>query len=134
MRAIQVIGVLVLIGLLVGIEPSAHVRLYKWRDGADHARAEGIVNKNLSRAVAAAGGPAHILACGQGAALNQHQSQLAWALQVNDANVLFNPSFLKAHDQPFVLFTQSGSGWKVKAYHAPSSAPGYCSTLSASVS
>jgi hypothetical protein len=128
-RAVQLVGVLVLIGLLVGFEPSAHVRLFKWRDGADHARAEGIVNKNLSRAVAVAGGPARILACGRPAALNQHQSQLAWALKLNDANVLFNPPLLKRIHSDVVLFTQQGSQWNVHAINAPASAPGYCSSL-----
>ena len=128
-RAVQIVGVLVLLGLLVGFEPSAHVRLYKWRDGADHARAEGRVNVNMSRAVAAAGGPAHILACGRPAALNQHQSQLAWALNLNDANVLFNPPLLKRLHTNFVLFTQAGQRWTVKAYNVPANAPGYCATL-----
>ena len=132
--AIQVIGVLVLIGLLVGVEPSAHVRLYKWRDGADHARAEGRVNVNMSRAVAAAGGPAHILACGRPAALNQHQSQLAWALKLNDANVLFNPPLLKRIHSNFVLFTQTGEQWTVKAYNVPATAPGYCASLGSAAS
>jgi hypothetical protein len=129
-RAVQVVGVLVLIGLLVGVEPSAHVRLYKWRNGANHARAEGVVNTNMARAVAAAGGPSRILACGKPAALNQHQSQLAWALGLNVAKVLFNPPLLKRIHTDMVLFTQAGNGWTVKAYNAPA----HCSSVDTTVS
>jgi hypothetical protein len=127
--AMRVGGTIVVIVFLIGSAHSAHVRLFKWKNGADHARAEGIVNKNLSRAVTAAGGPAHLLACGKPAALNDHQSQLAWALQVNDAHVLYNPPLLRHLKSNVVLFLQRHNGWNVQAINVPSSAPSYCSTL-----
>jgi hypothetical protein len=119
-------GTLVVLALLAALVPATHHRLYQWRIGADHARAEGVVNRNLSRAVSLAGGPRAVLACGTPAALNQHQSQLAWAMGVNVANVLFNPPLLKRIHRRMVLFTQQGSGWRVRAFNVPTGLAARC--------
>jgi hypothetical protein len=119
-------GAIVCVGLAVAEAPFLHVRGFDWKVGADHARAEGVVNRNLSRAVAAAGGPKAILACGPVAALNSHQSQLAWAMNLNVAPVLFNPARLKRGHTQMVLFLQDGSGWTVRAYNMPPAIAARC--------
>lgn len=125
-RWARAVGVVVVLALLVWLVPTTHHRLYKWRIGADHARAEGIVNTNLGKAVKLAGGARQVLACGTPAALNQHQSQLAWAVGVNVANVLFKPPLLKRLHTRMVLFTQQGSGWQVRAYNVPAPLAAHC--------
>jgi hypothetical protein len=125
-RALVAAGIVVVLGLGVAEARFLHVRGYDWKVGSDHARAEGIVNRNLSRAVAAAGGPQAILRCGPPAALNSHQSQLGWAMNLNVAPVLFFPTRLKAAHTRMVLFTQRGSGWQVRAYNMPPSIAARC--------
>jgi hypothetical protein len=125
-RVLVAAGVVVTLGLAVAEARFLHVRGYDWKVGSDHARAEGVVNRNLSRAVAAAGGPKAILACGPPAALNSHQSQLAWAMNLNVAPVLFNIKLLKANRTRMVLFTQDDSGWNVRAYNMPPAIAARC--------
>jgi hypothetical protein len=125
-RVLIAAGAIVVVGLAVAEAPFLHVRGFDWKVGADHARAEGVVNRNLSRAVALAGGPKAILACGPVAALNSHQSQLAWAMNLNVAPVLFKPALLKRVHRRMVLFTQDGNGWQVRAYNMPASIAARC--------
>jgi hypothetical protein len=125
-RGLLAVGVVVAVGLVVAEAPFLHVRGYDWKVGADHARAEGVVNRNLSRAVAAAGGPKAILSCGPVAALNSHQSQLAWAMNLNVAPVLYNVRLLKSQHRQMVLFLQDGNGWRVRAENMPASIAGRC--------
>jgi hypothetical protein len=125
-RLLRIAGPLVVLVLLLALAPDAHDRGFRWKDGADHARAEGVVNRNLSRAVTLAGGARAILACGPVAALNSHQSQLAWAMGINVANVFYNPPLLKRIHKRMVLFTQQGDGWRVRAYNVPAPLAGRC--------
>jgi hypothetical protein len=125
-RVLIAAGAVVVVGLGVAQAPFLHVRGFDWKVGSDHARAEGVVNRNLSRAVALAGGPKTILACGPVAALNSHQSQLAWAMNLNVAPVLFKPALLKRVHRRMVLFTQDGNGWQVRAYNMPASIAARC--------
>jgi hypothetical protein len=125
-RVLIAAGAIVVVGLAVAEAPFLHVRGFDWKVGSDHARAEGVVNRNLSRAVAAAGGPKAVLACGPPAALNSHQSQLAWAMNLNVAPVLFNVKFLKEHHTRMVLFLQDHNGWQVRADNMPASIAARC--------
>ena len=126
-RVAAVAGPLVVVGLLVAIAPFAHRRAYRWKVGVAHAYSEGVVNRRLSAAVNLAGGPRAILACGPVAALNQHQSQLAWAMNINVAQVFYNPKLLISIHMRMVLFTQHGSGWKVQPYNVPADIASRCS-------
>ncbi len=126
-RAAAVAGPLIAVGLLVALAPFADRRAYRWRVGVTHAHAEGIVNRNLSKAVTLAGGSRAILACGPVAALNNHQSQLAWAMNLNVAQVFYKPSLLIRIHMRMVLFTQDGSGWKVRPYNIPADIASRCS-------
>ena len=122
-----VLGTVVVVGILVALAPFIHRRAYQWKAGVPEARAAGVVIHRLSQAVAEAGGPQAILACGhEVAAKNQYQSQLAWAMGLNVSAVYFNPPLLLRAHRRMVLFTQRGTGWVVRPYNVPASQAARC--------
>jgi hypothetical protein len=119
---------LLAVGLIVGLGFFLHLRESRVRDSLVPAvRNYGVVHHHLSEAVARAGGPKAILACGPPAALNQYQTQLAWTMGLNGNQVLFNPPLLIRRHYRMVLFTETGrNGWNVRAYNVPSSLAAQC--------
>ena len=118
---------LVAVGLLAGLGYFLHIRQSRVRAMVPAVRNYGTVKHHLTEAVARAGGPAAVLACGPPAAKNQFQTQLAWTMGLNGNQVLFNPSFLIRHHTRMVLFTQTPvNGWVVRAYNMPPSIAARC--------
>ena len=125
-RVASVAGPLVLVGLLVALAPFAYRRVFRWKVAIPHARAEGVINHHLFDAVALAGGRRAILRCGPVAALNQYQSQLADAMDLNVSEVFFNPALLIHNHMRMVLFTQVGTGWQLRTYNMPAGIAASC--------
>jgi hypothetical protein len=124
---VGVVAPLLAAGLIVGLGFFLHLRESRVRDMVPGVRNYGVVKHHLSQAVARAGGPKSILACGPPAAKNQYQTQLGWTLGLNGNQVLFNPRFLHRHHVQRVLFKQIGlNGWVVRAYDEPPSLAARC--------
>jgi hypothetical protein len=125
---VSLLGPLLAVGLMLGVAFFLHLRESRVRhDLLPGVRNYGIVKQHLSQAVARAGGPRAVLACGPPAALNQYQTQLAWTLRLNGNQVMFNPPLLKRIHQRMVLFTQTAAnGWTVRAYNMPASIAARC--------
>jgi hypothetical protein len=126
-RVAAIAGPVVVVGLLVAFAPFADRRAFRWKVGVTHARANGVVNHHLLDAVALAGGRRAILRCGPVAALNQYQSQLAFAMGLNVSQVFYNPALLIHNHMRMVLFTQVGTGWQLRTYNMPSAIAARCS-------
>jgi hypothetical protein len=71
----------------------------------------------LERVIAAAGGSARILSCGQPVSALEFQSVLAWELGVNVGDVGWKPDNAIRSRQPVVLFEPRGWGWVVRPVH-----------------
>ncbi|MGH2910788.1 MAG: hypothetical protein ACRDK8_16030, partial [Solirubrobacteraceae bacterium] len=132
---VGLVAPLVAVGLMAGLGYFLHIRESRVRGMVSGVRNYGVVKHHLSEAVARAGGPAAILACGPPAAKNQYQTQLGWTMGLNGNQVLFNPPLLKRIHARMVLFTQVGlNGWAVRAYNEPPSLAARCSrTVSVTV-
>lgn len=125
--ALAMAAPLVAIGLLAGLGYFLHIRQSRVRALVPAVRNYGRVKHHLSEAVARAGGPAAVLACGPPAAKNQFQTQMAWTMGLNGNQVLFNPSWLIRHHTRMVLFTQFGvNSWRVRAFNMPASIAARC--------
>jgi hypothetical protein len=130
-----VLGPVLVVGLIVGVGYFLHLREARVRDMVPAVRNFGVVKRHLAQAIAKAGGPKAIRACGPPAALNGFQTQLAWSMGVNGDQVMFNPRWLKSHHTRMVLFTQTGlNGWVLRAYNVPRPLAARCArTVSVSV-
>jgi hypothetical protein len=118
---------LLALGLMAGLGYFLHVRQSRVRALVPAVRNYGKVKSHLSEAVARAGGPAAVLACGPPAAKNQYQTQMAWTIGLNGNQVMFNPPLLKRIHRRMVLFTQTpANGWVVRAYNMPASIAAHC--------
>jgi hypothetical protein len=118
---------LLALGLMAGLGYFLHVRQSRVRALVPAVRNYGKVKSHLSEAVARAGGPAAVLACGPPAAKNQYQTQMAWTMGLNGNQVMFNPPLLKRIHRRMVLFTQTpANGWVVRAYNMPASIAAHC--------
>lgn len=128
-------GPLLALGLIVGVGFFLHLRERRVRDLVPAVRNFGVVKRHMSEAIAKAGGPKAILACGPPAALNGFQTQLAWSMGVNGDQVMFNPAWLKAHHTRMVLFTETGlNGWTLRPYNVPPALAARCArTVSVTV-
>jgi hypothetical protein len=124
--ALGVLGPVAVVVLLVALVPTARDRAHVWRAEIPQARGDGKVIDRLSDAVADAGGRAAVLACGKPVALNQHQSQLAWAMNLNVAEVGYRPGKQIRSGRPIVVFKQERSGWEVRPYNEPPAQAGRC--------
>jgi len=112
---------------MVGVGYFLHLRESRVRAMVPAVRNYGRVKAHLTEAVARAGGPAAVLACGPPAAKNQFQTQMAWTMGINGNRVMFNPPLLKRIHQRMVLFTQTpANGWVVRAYNMPASIAAHC--------
>lgn len=126
-RPARVLGPLVVVGILAVLVPFAHVREFRVREQLPAVRNFGVRVGHLTSAVHRAGGPRTILACGEVAARNQYQSQLAWAMGLNVSQVYFKPTLLLRVHRRMVLFTQVGlNGWRVAPYNVPASMAARC--------
>jgi hypothetical protein len=77
------------------------------------------INK-LTAEIAALGGPARFLPCGEPLTRLQYQSVVAWSLHRNVAAVGFKYGAALASARPIVLLTpypQPGGGWQIRALH-----------------
>ncbi len=122
-------GPLVVVGILAAMVPFAHLRQFRVRAQLSAVRNFGVRVDHLAEAVRQAGGGRAILACGEATAMNQYQSQLAWATGVNVSSVYFDPALLLSVHRRMVLFTQVGlNGWTVKAYNVPAPLAARCAS------
>ncbi len=123
-------GAVVAVGLIATTAHFLHLRESRVRGMVPAVHNYGVVKRHLSQAVARAGGPRAVLACGPPAAKNQYQTQLAWTLGINGSQVMFNPPLLKRKHQRMVLFTQTPiNGWTVRAYNMPPAIAARCARM-----
>ena len=126
-RVAAVAGPLVVVGIIAAFVPFAHLRQFRVRAQLSAVRNFGVRVDHLTEAVRRAGGAKAVLACGEVAAKNQYQSQLAWATGLNVSGVYFNPPLLLAVHRRMVLFTEVGlNGWQVKPYNVPAPLAARC--------
>jgi hypothetical protein len=89
------------------------------RDLTEQRLRTDTINK-LTAQIAALGGPARFLRCGEPLTRLQYQSVVAWGLRRNVAAVGFKYGPAIASTRPIVLFTpypQPGGGWQIQALH-----------------
>jgi len=129
------LGPVLALGLIAGVGFFLHLRQRRVRDMVPAVRNFGVVKRHMSEAIAKAGGPRAILACGPPAALNGYQTQLAWSMGVNGDHVMFNPPWLLSHHVRMVLFTETGlNGWVLRPYNVPAPLAAKCArTVSVTV-
>jgi hypothetical protein len=132
--ALQVGGVVVVVGLAVACEP--HIRA-QW-DGAhiqvNHERNRTTQINNLASTIRSLGGEANVKSCGTPSVTVGFASVLEYMTHLNGNRIGWDTRYLIYGGQttPAVLFTQWGAtGWEVQTYNIPAADQARCANMEA---
>jgi hypothetical protein len=117
------------LALTVALVPSAVARVGAARTQAERATVSGRRIERLGAVIAAAGGPARILACGQPVTFVGFQSTVAWEVGLNVGNVGYRPGAAIDSGAAVVLIRPHAPGWQLRPYDHGRPATGACAAL-----
>ena len=112
----------------LALVPTARSRARLAHGEIDDARRAAAVLTGLRDAIARDGADA-IRACGVPVVRLQYQSEVAWAIGVNVADVGWQPPMMIAAGRPIVLFTPVGHDWSIRPLHSSSAMAAACGHL-----
>lgn len=127
------LGPLAVIVLLVSLAPYTHDTARMDHALVSEAHQNAATLSRLDALVAADGGPARILACGQPVTTLTYQSTVAWELGLNVGSVQYG---LRAvvHDRgPVVAFEPVGQGWRSRVVRPAAGSSAACGRLNRAI-
>jgi hypothetical protein len=115
-RYLRLAPVIPILALLIGLVPGARfrARVVRYEIRVDRHAANEL---NRLESVIKAEGAAKMRSCGQPATLLGYQSELAWAIGMNDGNVSFRPGKSIAAGKPVVEVKPHEGGWQIRLFH-----------------
>jgi hypothetical protein len=116
-RVVRLGGVAILAALAVTFAQPIRLRARLVHNGIELGHTWARQIHRLRDVIAADGGAARIMACGQPVVPIAFQSILAWELDRNVAQVGWEPDVALRSRDPVVLFTPWHAGWIVRAVH-----------------
>jgi hypothetical protein len=122
-------GPAVVVAGILALLPGASVAARADRALIAHERRDALALRRLARVIAADGGRAAVLACGQPVSYLGYQSTLAWELGMNVGQVGFHPGRAIDSGNPIVFFKPHDFGWIVRADNEPRTLRVRCARL-----